>query len=312
MSAQSFNRPGAVDLSDLAARAQFSSAPASAAAGSPGPTGASWVALVDDEQGFNDYVQKSVQHPVLIEFTSAQAHSEAMDADLDRITNEAAGRWILVRVDADKAPQLAQALQIQALPTLLPIVGGQPISQPIQGTLAADQIRQLTDQVSQLAVANGIAGHAAPVSQAAVADTGEDAGPDPRTTAAEALIDQGRYDEAVAGYDELLAKTPADPVLTAGRARAALLSRLAGSNQEAVLAAADEAGSDVDAQLAAADVELIGGDPGSAFRRILAVIRTSRDEDREKARLRLLELFEMVGDDPTVASARRALAAALF
>ncbi len=75
---------------------------------------------------------------------------------------------------------------------------------------------------------------------------------------------------------------------------------------------ADEAGSDVDAQLAAADVELIGGDPGSAFRRILAVIRTSRDEDREKARLRLLELFEMVGDDPTVASARRALAAALF
>jgi putative thioredoxin len=308
MSAQSFNRPGAVDLSDLTAKAQASSTTPSAA--SAGPGGASWVAAVDDEQTFNDYVQKSLQYPVLIEFTSAQAHSQAMDADLDQITNEAAGRWILVRVDVDRAPQIAQALHIQALPTLLPVVGGQPVSQPIQGTLAADQIRQLTDQVAQVAVANGIAGHAAPVSQAPAAETAQ--GPDPRTAAIEALLDQGRYPEAVAGYDELLAKTPGDPVLVAGRAGAATLQRLDGTDHEALLAAAEKAPTDVDAQLAAADVELIGGDPTAAFNRILAVIRTSHDEDREKARLRLLELFDMVGDDAVVAPARRALAAALF
>lgn len=307
MSAQSFNRPGAVDLSDLAARAHTSTTAAPS-----GPGGASWVTTVSDEQGFNDYIQKSMQHPVLLEFTSVKANTQAMDADLDRITNEAAGRWILVRIDVDAAPQLAQALNVQALPTILPVVAGQPIAQPIQGTLSADQITQLTDQVTKVAVANGIAGSAAPVSQAPAAAPDDAAAPDPRTAAAEALVQQGRYADAVAAYDELLAKTPNDPVLTAGKVGAATLQRLDGKDPAALVAAADAAPGDLDAQLAAADAELMGGDPGKAFNRILAVIRTTRDEDRDRARVRLLELFSMVGEDPAVAQARRSLAAALF
>lgn len=309
MSAESFNRPGAVDLSGLAAAAQSSPNPATA-----GPGGSSWVAVAD-EKNFNELITRSTKHPVLLELTSAHANAQAMSDELDRLTNEAAGRWLLVRVDVDATPQIAQALRVQAVPTLLPIIGGQPISQPIQGTLDAAQLKDLTDQIVQVAVANGIAGRAEPVATAPAA-SGEEAAPaaDPRTAAVEKLLDEGRYDEAVAGYDELLAKDPADPVLIAGRAGAATLQRLEGKNPKALLAAGDAADpADVDAQLAAADVELMGGEPAKAFDRIIEAIRRTRDEDRERARARLLELFDMVGAaDPSVAPARRKLAAALF
>lgn len=310
MSAESFNRPGAVDLSGLAAAAQSTAAPAAS-----GPGGSSWV-VTADEKSFNELIGRSMQHPVLLELTSAKANAQAMSDELDRLTNEAAGRWLLVRVDVDATPQIAQALQVQAVPTLLPILAGQPVSQPIQGTLGADQIKDLTDQIVQLAVANGITGRAAPVATAPVPEENGDqpSAADPRTAQVEKLLDEGKYAEAVAGYDELLAQTPGDPVLSAGRAGAATLQRLDGKDPKALLEAGEAAApGDVDAQLAAADVELMGGDPAKAFNRIIEVIRRTRDEDRERARARLLELFDMVGSsDPAVATARRALAAALF
>lgn len=310
MSAESFNRPGAVDLSGLTAAAQSTAAPAA-----PGPGGSSWV-VVADEKNFNELIGRSMQHPVLLELTSAKANAQAMSDELDRLTNEAGGRWLLVKVDVDATPQIAQALRVQAVPTLLPILAGQPVSQPIQGTLGADQIKDLTEQIVQLAVANGITGRAAPVATAPAADEEAEQGPsvDPRTIEIEKMLDQGRYADAVAGYDELLAKTPGDAVLSAGRAGAATLQRLDGKDPRALLEAGEAAApGDVDAQLAAADVELMGGDPAKAFNRIIGVIRVTREEDRERARIRLLELFEMVGNaDPAVAPARRALAAALF
>ena len=81
----------------------------------------------------------------------------------------------------------------------------------------------------------------------------------------------------------------------------------------ALLTAAQQNPHDVEAQLAAADVELMGGRTADAFNRIIQVVRTNHDEEREAARTRLLELFAMVGQsDPEVAAARRSLAAALF
>lgn len=142
----------------------------------------------------------------------------------------------------------------------------------------------------------------------------EPVGPDPRTVEAEKLMDAGKFDEAVAAYDALLASEPNDPVLIAGRNGAALLGRLDGKDPTALLTAAQQHPDDVDAQLAAADVELMGGRPADAFNRIIQVVRATHDEERETARTRLLDLFfEMVGQSaPEVAAARRSLAAVLF
>ncbi len=70
---------------------------------------------------------------------------------------------------------------------------------------------------------------------------------------------------------------------------------------------------DVDAQLAVADLDIVGGHVEDGFGRILAFISANFGPERETARIRLLELFDVVGvTDPRVSKARQSLARALF
>ncbi|MDX6362303.1 MAG: putative thioredoxin, partial [Streptomyces sp.] len=65
--------------------------------------------------------------------------------------------------------------------------------------------------------------------------------------------------------------------------------------------------------IAAADLDLVGGHVEDAFGRLIDAVGRTVGDDRDAARVRLLELFEVVGgDDPRVTAARRALARALF
>ena len=58
---------------------------------------------------------------------------------------------------------------------------------------------------------------------------------------------------------------------------------------------------------------MISGQVEAAFDRLVAVVRRTSGEDRNQARVRLLELFETLGNtDPRVLKARRELMAALF
>jgi putative thioredoxin len=80
-----------------------------------------------------------------------------------------------------------------------------------------------------------------------------------------------------------------------------------------VLRAAAASDAPLAVQLDAADVELAQGDAEAAFDRLLTVIRSSVGDDRDQARVRLLELFETLGNaDERVLKARRGLMAALF
>ncbi len=310
MSSDSIHRHDAVDLSALAAAAGSADSSAGPVTPNGSATARTWV-IEGTEENFNSLLQKSVQHPVLVEFTTPKAHgAEQMESVLRRVTDEAAGKWLLVHVDIDAQPRLAQSLKVQAVPMLVAVIGGQ-LAPLAQGTIDEQQFRQITEQVIQAATSAGMVGRAEPVRVEVSSE--ESVGPDPRTVEAEKLMEAGKFDEAVAAYDALLASEPNDPVLIAGRNGAALLGRLDGKDSAALLTAAQQHPDDVDAQLAAADVELMGGRSTDAFNRIIQVVRTTRDEERETARSRLLDLFAMVGQStPEVAAARRSLAAALF
>ncbi|WP_229867766.1 tetratricopeptide repeat protein, partial [Streptomyces chryseus] len=57
----------------------------------------------------------------------------------------------------------------------------------------------------------------------------------------------------------------------------------------------------------------VGGHVEDAFGRLVETVRRTAGDDRDAARVRLLELFEVIGgDDPRVAPARAALARVLF
>lgn len=297
MTDPNFTRQGAVDLSSLS----------SAAA----QTGATYV-LQAGEAEFNQLVSASMQHPVIVEFHSPRDPAGAAVSDtLARLVNEAEGRFLLARVDVDAEPRLAQSLGVQAVPMVVALIGGQ-LAPLFQGTRSAQEISPLLDQVTQLAVANGMTGRAKPAGRSEVAKDGAPAA-DPRFAAADAALESGDFAKAVTEFEKVLSATPNDPEALAGRAQAALLARSLAFDPAAIVRDAAALPGDISAQLDAADLEVIQGASAEAFDRLLGLAGELPAEEREPIRLRLLELFEVVGrTDPLVLRARRRLSTVLF
>ena len=319
MSNSSFNRPGAIDLSQLAARAkQNTGSPGRGAGGgsASGAAGGSYVIELDDQTFEAEVIAKSSQYPIAIEFYSPRvgAGGDQLSADLAALAAEAGGKYLLARLNVD-ASQIPQAIGVQAVPTVIGAVGGQ-LAPLFQGALPKDQAKAYVDELLKAAVANGIVGRAQPVGGPVGADDDEPADadqPDPRFAAADEAIERGDFVAAEAEFDTLLAQDPNDAEAKAGKAQAGLLARSSALDPAQTLGAADAPGATVEQKLAAADVELSSGQADQAFERLLSIVRTSAGADRETARVRLLELFETLGNaDPRVQKARRALMSALF
>jgi putative thioredoxin len=79
------------------------------------------------------------------------------------------------------------------------------------------------------------------------------------------------------------------------------------------VAVADAAPDDIEAALAAADVQILNQDVQGAFDRLVAVVRRASGDERTLVRTRLIELFELFDPaDPDVITGRRNLANALY
>ena len=307
MSSSSFSRAGAIDLSQLAARAQ------QPAAGAAAPrAGASYVLEVTEQTFEAETIRRSLQHPVVVELYSPRVSSGATLSDaLAEIANASEGKFLLARLNVDTAPGIVQALQLQAVPTVIALIGGQ-VAPLFQGVLPRAEVQAYLDQLLTAAVANGIVGRAEPVGGAAAPEEEAEAGPDPRFAAADEAIERGNFDAAVAEFDRLLQADPNDAEAKAGRAQAGLFARASALDPQSVLATA-ETSSALEDQLAAADVEMLSGQAEQAFARLIAVVRRTAGDERNTARVRLLELFETLGNaDERVLKGRRELMAALF
>jgi putative thioredoxin len=317
VSASNFSRHGAVDLSGLAAKAKAaagpsgpSSRPAAGAGGRP-----SYVVEATEQTFEAEAIRKSLQHPVVVELYSPRVSTgQQLSEVLIDIANSSDGKFLLVRLNVDTAPQIVQALQLQAVPTVIALIGGQ-LAPLFQGVLGRAEAQQAIDSVLKAAVSNGIVGRAEPVGSSAPAEDEQDSepAPDPRFAAADEALERGDFTGAVAEFDRLLQANPNDAEARAGKAQAGLLARTVGVEPKTALAAGNAAGAPIEAQLVAADVEVVLGTPEDAFARLIGLIRTTAGPDRDRVRARLLELFETVGaNDPRVLKARRDLMAALF
>lgn len=309
-----FSRPGAVDLSSLVNRS--SSAPAGSSPGSGGSGGSAGRYVVEvAEASFDAVMQKSLQHVIVVEFHSPRAEgADQLTQTLITLSDQADGRWLLARVNVDAEPRIAQALGIQAVPTVVGVVGGQ-LAPLFQGVLPPDQVQQYLDELMKAAVANGVTGRAEPAVVPEDEPTDEDAEEqrDPRFAAADEAVDAGDYARARDEYDKLVQANPNDAEAISGRAAVGLLARLDGVDGPAAITAADADPSDLDAQLVAADAELMIGNPAAAFDRLIGQVRTRAGDERNTVRLRLLELFEtQPPEDPALLKARRDLMSALF
>ncbi|MEQ3541270.1 tetratricopeptide repeat protein [Pseudonocardia tropica] len=309
---------GAVDLSGLKARADAANRPApsgGAAGGPPAPDGGDGSWVVDaTEQGFqNEVLEPSLQVPVVVElWASRYPREEQLSAELERLASTGGGAWLLARVDIDTQPRVAQAFGVQQVPMLVVLVGGQPVD-AVNGAIpeerVAEWVRSLLDALRDRmpAIAEGERRAAAAGSDEPVEEP-----EDPRFTAAEDALEQGDYAAAEAAYTAILDTEPANEQAKAALAQVRFLARAEQADPSSI-ERADAAPDDVDAQLAAADAELAADRVEAAFTRLVGTVARTGGEDRDRARGHLVGLFELFpADDPRVATARRALARALF
>ncbi|MFD6076691.1 tetratricopeptide repeat protein [Streptomyces hydrogenans] len=322
MQPRNMSMSGVVDLAAVKAageaKAKAEQARAEAARhGGPAAVPPSALVIDVDEAGFErDVLQRSAEVPVVLDFWAEWCEPcKQLGPLLERLAVEYDGRFLLAKIDVDANQMLMQQFGIQGIPAVFAVVAGQAL--PLfQGAVPEAQIRETLDQLIQVGEERfGLTGLAvdrdADGSEAAARPV---AGPyDALLEAAMSALDAGDLAGAVQAYKNVLADDPAHPEAKLGLAQAELLSRVQGLDPQTVRKSAADNPSDVAAQIAAADLDLVGGHVQDAFGRLVETVRRTFGDDRDAARLRLLELFEVIGpEDPRVIAGRQALARVLF
>ncbi|MET7478951.1 tetratricopeptide repeat protein [Streptomyces sp. NPDC005648] len=326
MQPRNMSMSGVVDLAavkaaqEAKAKAEQARAEAARQGGGPGAVSPADLVIDVDEASFErDVLQRSTEVPVVIDFWAEWCEPcKQLSPVLERLAVEYDGRFLLAKIDVDANQMLMQQFGIQGIPAVFAVVAGQAL--PLfQGAAGEAQIRQTLDQLVQVAEQRfGLTGltvdpDAEPGGAPADAEA-VPAGPyDALLEAAVRALDSGDFAGAVQAYKNVLSDDPGNPEAGLGLAQAELLQRVQGLDPQKVRVDAAERPADVQAQIVAADLDLVGGHVEDAFGRLIDTVRRTAGDDRDTVRLRLLELFEVVGaDDPRVAAARRALARALF
>lgn len=297
-------------------------------------------------ESFESVVRSSQTYPVLLYvwiadddrlFKLTEVLHKAVDAQKGGIQ--------LARIDAKKYPAIAQALQLQGVPALVLLLGGRPIpiTQGVPDAAELEQMDRVVARLVELAHKQGISGTAPHMESSdqdsqdseSSASDGSDgygtvvmdaqAGAAPSETSettnasvpsahqkAHDLAAQGDFSGAALEYGKVLEADPSDRIAAREHAKALLLARSATANVNKVREAAAANPDDVDAQLAVADVDLIGGFVDDAFSRLLDFAASHR-EALDEVRKRLVSYFPICrDDDPRVARARRRLSVLLY
>jgi putative thioredoxin len=307
---------GAVDLGarQAAAQRRQQQAARAADAGADGDDDAgqasAFVFEVTEETFNTDVVLRSRTTPVIVDLWAEWCGPcKQLSPVLEKLANEAAGAWVLAKVDVDANPRLAQAFQAQSIPMVVAVVGGQMVD-AFLGAMPEAQVSQWLTQILAVAEQIGVQGG----EPAAEGDDGEavDDLP-PALAAARDAMETGDLDAAAGALEKALVDAPADPLAKSWLAQVNLMRRVSSVDPATASREAAASPDDIAAQLLMADFQMASGDAEQAFDRVLGVIKRTSGAERNTARLHLLDLFEVLPpNDDRVKKARTQLALLLF
>jgi putative thioredoxin len=235
-----------------------------------------------------EVLDRSREIPVVVDFWAAWCGPcRQLTPLLERLEAEAQGSWVLVKVNVDENPALAQAFRVQGIPAVHGFKDGRPVAEFV-GALPEPNVREWLSQL----------------------------GP----SEAELLVAEASHWEATGdgeaagdAFRQALSLEPGNPGARAGLARVGLAARSRAASEAEIEARLIADSADIDAVLAMADLEMTRGDVEGAFDRLLGAVRNSVGEEREKARARLVDLLDTLApDDQRAVAARRSLSLALF
>ncbi|GAA4955851.1 tetratricopeptide repeat protein [Streptomonospora halophila] len=315
MQPSDFSMQSAVDLgARKAALEREAKRQAEASSGSANP----YAIDINEENFQQEVLERSMSAPVVLAVLQSRSEqSDQVERALDRLAVEAGGQWAVAKVDVQASPQIAQAMRVQAVPTIAMVIGGQVVPGP-GGPATYDQLRDWLSQIFEGLRQQGVlpeeySGLGEP-QEADEDQEGADAGEQsPADAEAQEALERGDFEAAEAVYAKAVEADPQDAEAKIKLAHIRLVGRVRSlDGNERRKAAADDP-ADVQAQIDVADIDMYGGNIEDAFDRLVATVRRTADDDRDRARQHLLSLFEVLPPgDPRVGKARRALTSALF
>ncbi|VEG39475.1 thioredoxin domain-containing protein [Mycolicibacterium flavescens] len=284
---------GAVDLSALKQRPSTGDSESSSPAGGVEVTEANLEAEV---------LVRSNQVPVVVLLWSPRSDASVQLGDaLGQLATADGGKWALATVNVDVVPRVAQMFGVQAIPTVVALAAGQPLSS-FQGMQPPEQLRRWIDSLLN-AVAGKLPGGA---------EEGESEEVDPELAQARSHLDAGDFDAARSAYQVILDANPGHAEAKGAVRQIDFLQRATTRTPDAI-AAADADRGDIELAFAAADVEVLQQNIAAAFDRLIDLVKRTSGDDRTTVRTRLIELFDLFDPaDPEVIAGRRKLANALY
>jgi putative thioredoxin len=309
------NLQGAIDLGAVAAAREAQAKAAQAAAQrAADPVASNLIVDVTTSSFEADVITQSMTVPVVVDLWATWCEPcKQLSPILEKLALEYDGRWILAKVDVDAEQQIAAAFQVQSIPTVYVVIGGQ-VAPMFQGAMLESQVRQVLEAVLAEAEKAGITGRVGPNADAA-AEAGKASEvmqppSDPRFDAAEAALESGDWAKAIDAYKEILSVMPGDAIAKIGLLNVNLLQRTDGRD---LAADVETMTLETDSVLRAADSTFLMGEFADAFALLIEHLKNVTGAERDQTRERVLELFEIAGPaDPAVVKARIALTNALF
>jgi putative thioredoxin len=257
---------------------------------------------VTQENLVSDFVSKSKEQVVvLLCWSPRSAQSKEILDILGKLESADKGAWLLGTVDVDSQPQVAQALQVKAVPIAIAIVAEQllPLFESVP---QIDQVRLVINKLLELAAQKGVGQAPEVLAEIPL---------EPEEQAAYAALEKSDFKAAKIAYESWLKRKPNEPAAVIGLAQVDLMLRVDGLDPELTLKSAKS--DDLTSQLMCADIEIATGNNEAAFTRLLNVIRSFSGDEKEKAKLHLIQLFNLVNpSDPSLLKARNELASLIF
>lgn len=284
--------------------------------------------------GFQDLVmQASMQKPVLVDLWSPRSPScKALTEILEAEVTFTNGEVLLAKINIDENPDLAQALRVQSVPTVMAFFQGQPVT-GFAGARPQAEIKNLIAQLVKVARSAMPDAIDIPVAlkQAAgflaVAEHGaaqelyiqilqqDENNIDAYNGLVRVMIDAGAIEQAemmVAQAPELIVKNPnfaaAKTALELAKGAKDAAAKLKPLQQKV-----DADAGDHQARFDLASAQFASGQKVPAIDNLLVIIAADRAWNEEAARKELLRFFEALGfADPLAVEGRKKLSRLLF